>query len=708
MSADPTATASSIVCGACSAPNVGGAQFCAGCGHRLYEPCFGCSKPVLLTQSFCGNCGCDLTKAIEKTRAKYQGWLNDAVHLTKQDEFEEALALLRRLKNTDDFRYRDLVENAKVAMEKVQKVAEHRRGLARNATDAAKSAIEEEDHERVVSILTDVPLRLVPDEVRQAFQRSKSFLENQGSLGSELKKAIAERDWSVAGPLAEQIVAMNPDSERYLKIAKKIGRQLFARAKEAFERRAYANSLSMLDSIPPTTRDAEYHSFRDHIENLQWLRGQFDGEPFDTPQLGRLALRLKQDEPADPRNEKRVERLAASLKQGTRPKRGRFPNRAGIPTSWAGGDLGILSSLTFTPLPDLPGLRGQWAKMNVAMGLALQGIGEGRITTQLVPKKGIFSRSKKAKLAYGIDIGSHAIKVVGLQRIEEKKKEPRIEMIDGFIRPFDQPLCRPGYDEDALSSTAALIDQILQEHEIGDAPVWINLPAGALISRFTLLPPVPDKQANELLDKEINERIPFEADTLHFDRWIAPYEPESTIGRPAALWAVKRQLIEQRLERLGLTDLNIVGMQADPIALVNLVSVEFREELEAELEDETKVPAVVLFDCGTETTSTIVVSRNAHWLWTNEFGGEELTGLLARELKQSRSEAEERKINVQNLPSPAKNFATIEARMDEWKSRLTKLVDEALDANPSFEVQHVFGCGGTCLAHQWFRRVLST
>ena len=704
MAADPSAPATTITCGACSAQNLVDAQFCNGCGHALREPCADCSRPVLLTQSFCGNCGHDLTKAIAKTRNKFQQWMVDAIAKAKEDEFEEALGLLSRMTRTEDYRFRDMVDNAKQATEKISKIAHQRRQIAKAAMEQVGPALENEDHQRIVAILETAPPKLISPEALQAYERSKAFLESQGSLATEIQKAISERDWQTAGPLLAQLNSLEPENQDCIALAGKVGQKLFSRAKKIFEARKYQKVLDQLDLIPPVAQLPEYAALRRRVENVVWLRQQFEDEPFDTPMLGRLAVRLQKDEPSEPRNEKRVQRISANLRQqDQRPDRTQYPSRLGIPQSWLGGELGYLSSIKSVERQDFAELRSRWGQMNLAFGLALQGIGEGRIKTQLAPKDGLLKRltRKKTNVAWGIDIGSFSIKVVGLQKTEEE-----ITMIDGFVHPFEHPLCRPGYDEDPLNATAAAISQIMEQHSFGDAPVWINMPANNLVTRFTLLPPVPDKQATQLLDKEVNERIPLEVDTLWIDHWIAPYDPDSAIGRPAVISALKKKTIEQRLERLALTDLNIQGMQVDTLALINFASFEFEKELEEEFEDETKTPTIALVDCGAETTSAILLSKNAHWSWTVEFGGEELTGLLAREIKQNRSESELVKQNPHQMPDPASNYGSIENRLDSWNSRLRKMFEDALEANPAFEITNVYGVGGCCLAHQWFRRVL--
>ena len=89
-----------------------------------------------------------------------------------------------------------------------------------------------------------------------------------------------------------------------------------------------------------------------------------------------------------------------------------------------------------------------------------------------------------------------------------------------------------------------------------------------------------------------------------------------------------------------------------------------------------------------------------------EYGGEDLTGLLARHMKQNRADAEILKQNPHTLPSPSSSFALLESRFEEWQSRVRKMCDDALEANPAFQPIEVYGSGGGSYVHQWFRGVL--
>ena len=716
MSVDPTAVPSSIVqCGACSFENSGSSQFCNSCGHNLYEPCEECSKPVLLTQSFCGNCGNDLAAGIKRRQQQQQSWIVDAINRVKKDEFEEAFTLLSRVAEEKDFRLREMAADATSALEKSKKIRADRETLAREAMQQAESAILNDDHSQIIQILEPAPNRLLSDAARAALRRSKEFMANQGSISEEIRKAIEQRDWRLAGPLLNQLQELEPENEQCARLAIKVGKKLFDYAEKRQAKRNYSSAMKYLDAVPRSGQDERYMTLRTQIEDLIWLRRQFDGEPFDTPTLGRLAVRLQKDEPEDPHNAARVKAISDNLKQPNRADRTVYPYRSTAANSWMGGALGYLTALKEIRRPDLAQLRGKWGQMNVATGLALQGIGESRIEKQLAPEKGFLRKlvKRKSDVAWGVDLGSHSIKGVCLQRTEDG-----IEMIDGWIHPYDQPLCRPGHGTDPVGRAAEELEQIVEERDFGDVPVWINLPSSDLISRFTLFPPVTDKALKPLVEQEAEKRIPLELNELILDQWYSPFDAGDGYGRPVTITAVKKSSAEQRFDRLSVPGLNLVGMQADPLALVNLAAFEFSELLSPETENEAdsetldadaedKTPTVALVHSGAGTTVVVLVSRNAHWIWTVDAGGEDLTALLARGMKATRQEAETLKLAPHTLEHPSKSYEQVEEKLDEWRARLVRLLEDATDQNPLFDIVGTYGSGGCPLTHQYFRRVLA-
>ena len=111
-----TSNSGSAVCGKCQASNDSASQFCAGCGHILYEKCSGCDKPVLLTQAFCGNCGQDLAAAVRRQIQQLEQKTASAVTATKSADYETARALLSGVvSKKSDYRFAKVATDAEVA-----------------------------------------------------------------------------------------------------------------------------------------------------------------------------------------------------------------------------------------------------------------------------------------------------------------------------------------------------------------------------------------------------------------------------------------------------------------------------------------------------------------------------------------------------------------------------------------------------------------
>jgi Tfp pilus assembly PilM family ATPase len=169
-------------------------------------------------------------------------------------------------------------------------------------------------------------------------------------------------------------------------------------------------------------------------------------------------------------------------------------------------------------------------------------------------------------------------------------------------------------------------------------------------------------------------------------------------------------VIEDRCEQLKLLGLEIDGLQADTLALVNFVAHEFHddwsEEPDDDRSDDENAPAVLLVDCGASATNMIVVSAESQWVWTLESGGEDMTAMIARPTKKMLSEAEKLKRNPADLAHPARDYRGVEQRQEVSRVRIEAAFGEAMKQNKRLLVQRSFCCGGGCLAHAWVRRVM--
>jgi Tfp pilus assembly PilM family ATPase len=440
--------------------------------------------------------------------------------------------------------------------------------------------------------------------------------------------------------------------------------------------------------------------------------------------LGRLAVRFAKEVPEDPRAQSMVKQLAAKLKQGERAPRMHLPTWKGTTESWMGGHAGLLALPTSIDLGDHALMRTAAGRFSVAFGLALQGLGMGRVRDHLGPKQGLLrglARRKKT-LCWGIDLGAAALKAVCLEQ-----RGDGVAVTACYHEEYESPVCRASFQGEKAAVIRPVVENFLAQHPIEDVPLWGNVSGSHLITRFVRLPNLKDKQAAMLLEQEIEQRIPMPIDELAVVRWMHDMrtEQEDRHGRPAVIIASRRRAIEERLEMFTELGLPLTGLQADNTALVNFVSHEFAEVFATgpEQPDQpagdatviptpndlySKTPAIAVLDCGAATANLVIVSSETHWMWTGESAGEDLTSALARVTKTTHAEAEQLKRNPASIESPARQYAPVERRQDETRLRFQTVLADALQQNQRFEILQSWCVGGGCLAHEWIRRLMTS
>ncbi|QEF96581.1 Competence protein A [Stieleria maiorica] len=699
-----------IVCGACGNPNASGGQFCADCGHSLYEPCAECTKPVLLSQSFCGKCGCDLVAALGKRKSDLESKIADAIDAAKERDFERSQGLLALVTRQTDYRLKDVVAKAKTAQQKIDLVAEQECESASDRIAAAQQAYQAGDSARVVDLLGSLPPKLLTPEASGNLERSKARLEQLERAQASLQEAFQKRDWASSGVILERLMELQPDDESVAKLALKVGKKLISKATGLRETHKYRAASELLQCVPSNARGEAFDQLSDVVDQIGWFANQFSAEPFATATLGRLAKQWAEKSGGDPRAIKTLSRISSRIKGPKSSSRELFAPLEAKSVSWVGGPVGMLAFPEGVDIVDNGPLQSAPGQFNVAIGLALQGLGHGRITEDFSPKKGLLQRlgRKKSNRCWGLDLGTSGLKAVCLETVENER--PRL--VECYKFAFNTPLTRTTTDANLNDAIREAVEGFLERHDVESTPVWVSFPARELVSRFVRLPPVADKQAKTLFEKEVESRIPLPLDEVVRVNWVAPLPSEelTSTGRPAFVSAAKQQFVDRYLENLTEAGLTVSGLQATPIALLNFASVEFDPLLNPDQEDdedvESKLPTVALVDCGAEMTIVLMISSASCWFWSFESGGNEFTRLVCRGTKLTHSEGEKLKRNPAAMEHPQVQFETVEQRMEEMHGRLRKVIADVADQHAEFDVQQTWCCGGGTLTHGWVKRIL--
>lgn len=694
-------TAVSLVCGCCQHTNLPAAKFCGGCGHTLYEPCPSCAVPVGLTQHFCNDCGADLRKALQSRIDAANERVQKALVFAKEYRFDDALDAIRYLANDKDYRFAEFATLATQAREKIQLARQRIVDKVSQACASAASLDEKNQEEQIIKILEPLPDRFLNDEFRGLLARSRSSLEEKATLITTFKNAMAEHDLRSASDCIGRCIEIFPDEPRFRTFATQIAEKLKESSSKLIEERRYEDALDAILSIPEVCQDNQCNELRQSLLTTTWLLEQLNREPYATPALGRLAVRLSKHMPQDPLGKTRAGEIGAKLKEANRPKRCPYPEWQGTKKTKVGGTVSLFGWPESIGFSTVELLRKSPGRFSVAYGLALQGIGESSIEERFNPKKGFLAGlggKKKGKAAWGIDIGNSGIKAVLLERDGEQ-----VRATNAYLAEYPIPAVQVRDSVDP-SVVKEAIEKMIAAVPFGEVPIWANLPSRDVLPRFVVLPPVDDKKAAKLLDLEITQMFPIAVDQLALIRWMAPNVDSST-GRPTAIMAARKSAVEQRLDFLKHAGLNVTGLQCDQAAIINFARREFSSLLSVDNESRM-IPAFIFLDAGASCINFCVIDRDGFWFRSLDGGGMELTLALARSCKVVATDAEGLKRDPSRLAAPHEQWEAVEEKTAMLVSRLKQLVNEATKGRTNLQINETWVTGGAAFTHSWVRQVI--
>ncbi len=268
-------------------------------------------------------------------------------------------------------------------------------------------------------------------------QQAKQHLAEASRCKSELRQALGEKDWCSAAKYLETLLGLFPDHSTYQKLSREVSERLLGLAQSDFAEHQYDQAFDKLESIAADCRNDEYDSLKQAVEDARWLTSQFDVERLQR-NLGRLAVRMSKHVPNNPLGRELVAKLSAKLKEAPAYKQSPFPAWTGSRDSLIGGELRWLGwpRCFGESLPDP--IKKQPLRFGVAIGLALQGIGEAKYNEQLNERKGFLDglMSKRSQSAWGIDVGTSSIRAVCLTktRIRSWLRQPTLKSIRRRIK----------------------------------------------------------------------------------------------------------------------------------------------------------------------------------------------------------------------------------------------------------------------------------
>ena len=280
----------------------------------------------------------------------------------------------------------------------------------------------------------------------------------------------------------------------------------------------------------------------------------------------------------------------------------------------------------------------------------------------------------------GLDLGSSAVKAVELRRVRAG-----FELVRAGVEPLEPGAVAEGAIGDP-DSVAEAIRRVFSRSRIRARKVATSVSGHSVIVKKLTLPAMSPEELEESIQWEARQVIPFDLSDVHLDHQVLG-EAAAGGDTQVLLVAARKERVASRLGAIARAGLSPLIVDVDGFALQNAY--------EANYGAGSAVTAALLH-IGAAVTN-VVVTRGGVPLFTRDLsaGGNELTGLLQKQLRIGFEEAErmKRESGVEALEGgPA--GALLHSVMETLLLEIRKSLDLFEAGAEGESIQRVYVSGG--------------
>ncbi|HSR51083.1 MAG TPA: type IV pilus assembly protein PilM [Acidobacteriota bacterium] len=287
----------------------------------------------------------------------------------------------------------------------------------------------------------------------------------------------------------------------------------------------------------------------------------------------------------------------------------------------------------------------------------------------------------KSKSLVGVDIGTSAIKVVELRSSSKgsyelksigAKRIPGDSIVDGVII--------------AKLPVAEAIDSLFQDLGIKNDSIATSIAGHSVIVKKITVPAQSRDELDDSIQWEAEQYIPFDISEVNVDYQVVRKLPDAN-KIEVILVAAKREKITDHTSVVSMAGKNASVVDTDAFALHNVFELNYEPQ-------EGTVAAVL--DIGA-TVMNINIQRGRDFLYTRDinFGGNQYTEFLQRELNVSIEEAEEMKQAEAYPEDYAEKVPEILRSVSENLAQQAQTTfDYFKSSNQSDEIEEIYIAGG--------------
>jgi type IV pilus assembly protein PilM len=730
------AAAGSIACVDCGAANAADRRFCSSCGKSLLAECPKCRAPHVRGEQFCGQCGINL-RAYATERTQWCELRLEAAQQAQDElQFGEALGLLREVARVEDPRLDAFAREAKQRLDLYQAQRKQLERAAQVSFEEARSLLADHAIDATIAKMESVRVPLRTKEMEQLLAEATDRRDRIGRLTVEIRELIAQKNALELGPRLDRLLTLKPDHAEAKQLAGQLGGKLREAARKKIEKRDFTGALDLLRRIPTIAASDEARQLEVEAREGCWLAEHARAATLATTSHAELAQRAVESAPDNADLQRALRTAQAALRAAPReawlaaadlaPPTGMAKTAAksvaGCPVDWLGRSTRLVGASVEVDHT----LRTQPGRWFVALGLALQGLGEASVDINLKPtvKDSVWSRLSLGKRrrettsAWGVDIGPSAIKAV-LLRWDEKSRRAHVE---AAVLLEHASGAEPARDEFQLAERyTQTLEKLLEKHALQGHKLCVNLPGLNTLNRWFSMPPIAEKKLEDAIRFEARRQVAMPLEELVWD--YAALETAAGKGEPSkndaaaagespgrriVFVAAKSLVVESRLAIWNRLAVKPDILQSDSVALHNWLRYELAGDEPAAYENELKDKTIALLDCGSDVTNLVFSGPRTLWYRAVGQAGDDYTRAMCRDLLLSRSDAERWKRDPRRVTHWSRLATALQPLHEQLLAEWHRSISQFQNVLPGESPARLLVLGGSAGTHgliEHFRRV---
>jgi type IV pilus assembly protein PilM len=285
----------------------------------------------------------------------------------------------------------------------------------------------------------------------------------------------------------------------------------------------------------------------------------------------------------------------------------------------------------------------------------------------------------KAKAAWGIEIGSAAIKAIRLERDGSD-----VRVADFVVIPHPKVLTTPDLNIEEMLRIS--LGAFMTQKTLEGAIVVLSVPGNEGLARFAKLPPIPKKAVPQTVMFEARQQIPFPLEEVEWDYHLFASDdsPELEVG----IFAILKEKIAQRLSLYKELGLRPSAMTLGPIAVFNAMV--FDRDL-----DQGGKPVMAFLDIGTRSSDLVVIEEGRAWIRTFPIGGHHFTEAMASAFSVPYGKADRLKAEAATHKYAKQLMHAMRPVFDDLLQEVQRSIGHYGSLHPDKPIERIVGLGST-------------